>query len=36
MQRNKKELPKAVYEGIFFLSFFVAIIILIIIGKVTA
>jgi hypothetical protein len=36
MKKKKRETPKAVYEGIFFLSFFVAIIILIIIGKVTA
>jgi hypothetical protein len=36
MKKKKRELPKGVYEGIFFLSFFVAIIILIIIGKVTA
>tara|TARA_R110000822_G_scaffold3328_3_gene14785 strand:- start:1824 stop:1934 length:111 start_codon:yes stop_codon:yes gene_type:complete len=36
MKRNKREIPKGVYEGVFFLSFFVAIIILIIIGKVTA
>jgi hypothetical protein len=36
MKKKKRETPKVVYEGIFFLSFFVAIIILIIIGKVTA
>ena len=36
MKKKKRETPKVVYEGIFFLSFFVAIIILVIIGKVTA
>jgi hypothetical protein len=36
MKKKKREIPKVVYEGIFFLSFFVAIIILIIIAKVTA
>jgi hypothetical protein len=36
MKKKKRETPKVVYEGIFFLSFFVAIIILIIIAKVTA
>lgn len=36
MKKKKRETPKAVYEGIFFLSFFIVIIVLIIIAKVTA
>ena len=36
MKKKKRETPKVVYEGIFFLSFLIVIIVLIIIGKVTA
>ena len=36
MKKKKRETPKVVYEGIFFLSCFVAIIVLVIIRKVTA